>query len=279
MDCDELQRRVANRVALGDPEAQSHLAECPACWAMTQVAGSLPRRSNEPGQGAGQGAAQAVGEQAWRSLAAAMAADERPVARMRSWSTGRRLAVGLAVAVAVPLLVLLVSTRVDLPHVPMLRWFVELAALVTIVVAGSTLALRPLQRHREPAWVAWVGLIGAAVTIVLAMLPAAHHDHPASLMGAGDDVWRKAAGCLAFGTLCAVPTWLGLRMLARDGDRLGANAGFVAAVAAAVAAAAVMVHCPIVHRTHLLLGHASVLLLPWIWALLVSRRSAPSRAR
>lgn len=265
MDCDEVQRRVASGDAMRDPVAQSHLAECPACWAMVRVSARLPRVA---------ATAAAGGDAGWGALATAMAADERPAARMRAWSSGRRLAAGLAVAAAVPILVLFVATRVDLPHVPMVRWFVELAALLTVVVAGSTLALRPMQRRRDPSWVAWIGLAGAAITIVLALLPAAHHGHPASLTGAGEDMWRKAAACLMFGTVCAIPTWIGLRMLARDGDRLGAHAGFVAAVAAAVGAAAVMVHCPIVHRTHLLLGHATVLVVPWIWALVASRRTA-----
>jgi hypothetical protein len=230
---------------------------------MLGVASQLPRPTSAPPQ------SEAAG---WAALASAMAADERGLGTVRAWSSARRLVASLVIGAAVPLAVALVARRVDFPHLSMVRWWLGIAALLAVVVAGSTLAMRPLQRRREPSWVAWIGLGGAAITIALALVPQAHHAHPGSFIGDGEELLPYATGCLVFGTLCALPTWLGLRMLARDGDRLGMHAGFIAAVAAAVGATAVMVHCPIVHGPHLLLGHATVLVLPWIWAMWVARR-------
>lgn len=267
MDCDELQRRVESGGDVGGADASAHLRGCPACAAMLEAAPGLPRAP-----------APTAGGPSWSDLAAALEREDRPVARVRSWSTPRRLAVGLLAALAVPLSVVLAMPRPDLGVYPRLRAAIEVLALALAIAGAAVVTLRSLHRPRRPASSVAAAVLAVLVILGLASLPAAHHDHAASLVGSGADRFGYAAGCLVFGTLCGLPAWFALRWLARDGDRLGVRAIVVAAASAAVGAAGTYLHCPIVHPVHLWLGHVTVLLLPGLWALGVARsRRASSR--
>lgn len=206
----------------------------------------------------------------WHALEAAIARDEQGAARMRSWSTPVRRSVGVALIVTVPLLVWLVRPRPDHETYPLVRWILECVALVVVIGWASAIALRPMHRPDPGRTARWVALGGALVSVVLASLPAVETSFAIS----SGDALAQAPLCFLFGTACAVPTWLGLRMLARDGDRLGARADVVAAASAGVGAFAVYLHCPIVAHEHLWLGHVAILALPWLWALRLSRATA-----
>lgn len=261
MDCDDIQRRLATEPEATGPEVAAHLASCEACAAMVAAARRLPAASR-PAAGPGP---------SWATLAAALEDDDRPLGRPRSWSSRRRQIVGLAIAFALPVLVLAATPRPDLGVYPRARWLLECLALVVVIAWASMIVLRPMHRPITAAGHG-VAFAGVLVVVALAALPAAHADHVASLAGDGADLLARAAGCFAFGTLCAVPTWIGLRLLARDGDRPGGRAGIIAAASATVGIAGVYLHCPIVHHAHLWLGHVTVLLLPWLWAVVVARR-------
>lgn len=267
MDCDELQRRIESGGDVGGADATSHLRTCAACAAMVAASSRLPRA-----------AAPTAGGPAWADLAAALEREERPAARARSWSTPRRIAVGLIAVAAVPLLVLVVTPRPDLGVYPRVRVAFEALAFAIAIAAAAVITLRPLHRPRHAVSSVVAAVLAVLVIVGIASLPAAHHDHAASLAGAGADRLRHAAACLVFGTLCAAPAWLALRWLARDGDRLGARAVVVAAASAVVGAAGTYLHCPIVHPVHLWLGHVTVLLLPGLWALVMARARASTRA-
>lgn len=267
MDCDELQRRIESGGDVGGADATSHLRACAACAAMVAASSRLPRA-----------AAPTAGGPAWADLAAALEREERPAARARSWSTPLRVAVGLLGAATVPLLVLVTTPRPDLGVYPGLRVALEGLALSLAIAVAVVVTLRPLHRPTHAASSVSAAVLAALVIFGLASLPPAHHDHAASLAGAGADRLRYAAACLVFGTLCAVPAWLALRGLARDGDRLGGRAVVVAAASAVVGAAGTYLHCPIVHPVHLWLGHVTVLLLPGLWALAMARARASKRA-
>ncbi len=203
----------------------------------------------------------------WRALEAAIARDEAGPGRARSWSTPLRQSVGVALVATVPLLVWLVRPRPDHATYPITRWILECVALTVVVGWASSIALRPLHRPERGTAARWVALGGVLVAVVMASLPSVE----SNLSIASGDALAHAPLCFLLGTACAVPTWIGLRLLARDGDRLGARADVVAAASAGVGAFAVYLHCPIVAHEHLWAGHVAILALPWLWALRLSR--------
>ncbi len=263
MDCDEIQRRMESGGDVGGPDASAHVDGCAACAAMLAAAPRLPRAH-----------APTSGGPSWSDMAAALDREDRASARGRSWSTPRRNVVGLIAAVVIPVAVLLATPRPDLGVYPRVRLLLEALALAVALLGAAVVTLRPLHRPRHAVSSLAAAVLPVLVIVGLASLPAAHHDHPASLVGAGPDRFGYAAGCLLFGTLCMLPAWFALQRLARDGDRLGPRAIVVATAAATVGAAATYLHCPIVQPVHLWLGHVTVLLLPSLWALAAARSTA-----
>ncbi len=266
MDCEEIQRRAATGGNTGDTAVLDHLRGCSACAAMVAAAAVLGRAPTV-----------ASTAPAWAATLAAIERDERPLSRLHSWSTPGRQACGFALALAVPLAVFLLMPRDDLGAYPTARWYAECLGLAVASGWAASLALAPLHRPARVSMAHWAGLLGVLVIVTIASLPAAHAQDAGALAPGGHDFIARARGCFVFGTLCAVPTWFGLRLLARDGDRLGARADVVAAASAAVGVGGVYLHCPITDNGHLWLGHVTVLLLPWLWALLARRSRSVRR--
>jgi len=256
VECDEIQTRARGGGDLREPGVVQHLRACETCAAMIAAAPLLGART--PGAAASPSAS---------ALATAIASDGGAAAALRSWSTPLRRTVGAALVLAVPVLVMTLWPRPDHAAYPVLRWIFELAALFVVIAAASWIALRPLHRP-DHGGARWVALFGVLVTVVLASLPAID----SSISPHGTDSLSGAPWCFVFGTACAVPTWLGLRVLARDGDRLGMRADVVAAASAGVGALAVFLHCPTGAHGHLWAGHVTVLALPWLLALRLRRR-------
>lgn len=254
MECDEIQARARWGGDLSEPAVAEHLRACTACAAMIAAAPLLG--AHEPA---------AARSPSVSALEAAIARDDEGAAAMRSWSTPLRRTVGGALVLAVPVLVTMLWPRPDVDAYPLLRGILESAALAVVILAASWIALRPL--HRPDAGLRWVALFGVLVTVVLASLPAID----SSISPHGSDALARAPWCFVFGTACALPTWVGLRLLARDGDRLGVRADVVAAASAGVGALALYLHCPIVAHGHLWAGHVTILVLPWLWALRLRR--------
>jgi hypothetical protein len=177
-----------------------------------------------------------------------------------------RTAIGVFVIAAIPLVVLAAAPRADLGVYPIARLVLEALGYLATAIIAAVIGLRPLHLAdpRTGRTLAVVAAIGAAALI--ASLPEAHHDHPASLAGGGDDFIARALGCLAYGTICAIPTWVALRLVARDPSVLGPAAYPVAVAIAGSGAAAVFFHCPIVHVGHRWAGHVTVLVLLLGWA-------------
>lgn len=262
MDCDDLQRQLLATGGL-DGAARAHADACPQCQAYVAVMRAMgPVASAPPAPDDGLRAA----------TMAAIERDRGAIARARAWPTATRTAVAAAACLAVPLGVWLAMPRPDLAHYPKARLLLEL--LASLVTAGAAIAiwLRPLHRPQSVGTrlSAIVGTIAAAA--ILASLPEAHHAHPSSLGGVGAQLLPKAFGCFVFGSSCALPAWLGLRWLARDGDRPGARATLAAVGAAVVGMVAVFLHCPIVAHAHLWLGHMTVMLPLLSWAWFAARR-------
>ncbi|MBC8072482.1 MAG: hypothetical protein IAG13_29435 [Deltaproteobacteria bacterium] len=190
------------------------------------------------------------------------------LARMRASATRSRIAIALALVVAMPLIVLLLAPRPDIGVYPRARLVLEVLLYAVPALLATALALWPL--HRAEPSVARAIISGAAVlaAITVASLPPAHADHPASLAGGGDDFVARALGCMMYGIVCAIPAFILLRLLAREGARVGAKAWVLAFAAASCGAAAVFLHCPIVHVGHRWAGHVAVLVVAAVWAAL-----------
>ncbi|MBX7083287.1 MAG: hypothetical protein K1X88_29035 [Nannocystaceae bacterium] len=262
MDCESIQRQVLQRATLGD-DARAHLQGCEACRAFAAVAGAVQAP-----------AAQRVAPDA-ASLAATLAAidaDRGVAARLRAWPSSRRMLVAVLGSVAVPLLVALGTPRPDLAAYPTARLLLELGGFVLAIAIGLLWAMRPLHRalRRGAGPLTWAAAF--AIAAIVAMLPTAPHGH--ADVGVGAQLWPRALACLAFGTVCAVPSLLLLRMLARDGDAPGWRALVLAGVAAATGTVSVFLHCPIVAHEHLWLGHVTVLVPLSLWAAFAMRPRA-----
>jgi hypothetical protein len=201
---------------------------------------------------------------------AAVAEEQGPAAKMRELSTVVRIALALGVAVVVPLLVLFVTPRPDLDVVPRGRFALDVFLYSLSATAALVVALWPMQRTVSMHTRALVALCAVLASACVAALPPIHGLHAGSLVGT-EDFGRRAMACLMFGTLAAVPTFVVMRMLAREGARVGGKAFVLGLAAALSGSAAVFLHCPITHPGHLWAGHVTVLLPAAIWALVHGR--------
>jgi hypothetical protein len=260
IDCAHVHAAVRRGESLDGSDIADHVATCPACAVLVAepiVAHGLDATS--------------VGDQG--DLAALLARTKSRVAAERGWraslrakATPVRSAIGIAVVAAIPLLVLAAAPRADLGVYPIVRLVLEALGYLATAIAAAVIGLWPLHRAEPRTGRALAVAAAILAAVVVASLPAAHHDHPASLAGGGDDFLGRAFGCFAYGTICAVPTWIALRLLARDPATLGPAAYPVAVAVAGSGAAAVFLHCPIVHVGHRWAGHIAVLVLLLAWA-------------
>ncbi len=176
---------------------------------------------------------------------------------VRSLPVAVRVVAALAVALVVPLMVLLFSPRSDLGVYPARRMILALVLLGTPALIALWLTMRPLFRPRLPRWVT-VLVVAAAVgfTALVSGLPEAHELHEASMHGAGDHFVRLAATCLAWGLIWGAPVLLAFRLVSQK-PWLGVSAYAASGLTGVIA---LQLHCPMVGPAHLLGGHFTVVL-------------------
>lgn len=182
-------------------------------------------------------------------------ADGAVGAGLRSLSTRARFVSAVGAVLALLVLVFGAFGRPDWEVYPIGRLAAELFLLTMTTLATLWLALRPL--YLPPPRVIVVAVVGAlamALPIAFALFPEAHDAHPASHLGGGDDPVVRALTCLGFGTLAALPMLALCRVLDRLA-RLSSGALFFAGL---VGVLALHLHCPVVDRFHLVVGHATV---------------------
>lgn len=192
------------------------------------------------------------------------------LARARGLSTRSRVALAAAMALMVPLLVLVAWPRVDLSVYPQWRLAGEMALLALAGALALWMALRPLHLPPLPRGAGAGLLAGAtAAVLLLALLPAAHQSHPASLVGGGDDLAKRALACLMLGLVLSLPILLACWLLERRGHVV------TSAVTAAGLAGVVglQLHCPIVTNVHLVAGHATVVFALMVLTIPLLRRT------
>ncbi|HWB81220.1 MAG TPA: hypothetical protein VG755_39925 [Nannocystaceae bacterium] len=250
MDCANIQKLLQTRAAL-PAEGARHLDGCPACAAMVAAAPHLPI----------DGAAPASDRALLSATLAAIDDDRGPRARLREQSSAVRLAIATAAALVVPCIVLLASPRADLGGYPRMRLLAELGVLALVWLLAAAITLRPLQRALPSTLRIAATVIVLVAIVALASLPPVH-----ALTDASDGFMWRALSCLAYGTLAAVPTWIALRMLARDAGALGRRTAVLAAAAAAIGVLCVFLHCAISDPRHLWAGHVTIALPLFAWA-------------
>jgi hypothetical protein len=265
MDCGQVRAALRRSEVPKGADAAAHLAECPACatlCASPELVRALEAETSREAPGVDALLARTLGR----------VDDERgPMTRMRELASSTRYSLALVVAVLVPIAVLVATPRPDLGVVPRDRFATSVLLYAIPAAAALLLALRPLQRATSTRVRVVVVALGVLAAIAIAALPEMHTGHPAATIEPGA-FGRRALACLAFGTLTAVPIFAALRMLAREGPRVGAKALVLAIAAALAGSLAVFLHCPITHPGHLWAGHVSVLVPAVLWALMHVRR-------
>lgn len=177
--------------------------------------------------------------------------------KLRALRTSHRILVLMTVVAVVTAVAVLTTPRPDLAHYPPMRMALTLALLVGVTGAAAWRLLRPLHAPPPRVWSSRALLvIGVLTPCVLALVPI-HHTGAA----AGEGVAFAAAcgKCLGFGGVLGLPVLL-LAFWARRARIDGAGAAALGGVAAGLTGnLTLQVHCPITESTHLLMGHAALL--------------------
>lgn len=253
--------------APADRVLAEHLAGCPACAALAADPRLVEALDAAP--------ALALPIEPWLAeLELTLLRERGSGAWLRSRPTAQRAGLAMLGAGLVPLLVWIAWRRVDASVYPTGRLLLELGAVLVPAALVLAMVMRPLSRPSWPRGRQWL-VVGLAVVGVLVgpVLEPAHHAHPASLTGTGAQLVPRALVCLAIGTALAVPGLAWLVALCRGAER----PGWLGLLAGLVGGVAIFLHCPIVAPAHLLLGHASVLLV--VAGLVVVAGRSVSRGR
>lgn len=177
--------------------------------------------------------------------------------RLRALSTSRRILLVMTVVVLVTAVAFVTTPRPDLAHYPAARMALSLGLLVAVTGAAAWRLLRPLHLPPPGVWTSRALLvIGVLTPCVLALVPIHHPGAPA---GEGVAFAAACGKCLGFGAALGLPV-LFLAFWARRARIDGAAVAALGGVAAGLTGnLTLQVHCPITESTHLLLGHAGLL--------------------
>ncbi len=150
------------------------------------------------------------------------------------------------------------------------QWASTLLVFCALLLVAMLMVTRPVYLPALKRWhVACLVMLAIGVSVVVAFWPsggaqAVSHEHDTGLM---------AGVCMGFGLLLGVPVYALLRLV----DRGNALGSLVAAAAAGIAGNLVLkAHCAIESTGHVLLGHASVIVL-FIVGLGLVHRWIPSK--
>jgi predicted anti-sigma-YlaC factor YlaD len=265
MDCAQMRQWVLDGGDIASPEARLHREECPACQALFAEAGDLPSlldelattRTSAPLPSFEAIQADIAREPAWRARLATLS------------STWRWPLAGLALLV--PVLLGLLRHRHNLDAYPLARLALEVGALGALALAACWLWLRPLYK-RQPSHRTMLAVLALSLALpwVVASLPPALAEAPAMAPGAPGALHR-ALSCFGYGTMTAAPV---LIIVVGFGRRSGGFPGFALLPAVASALAGIIgleLHCPDASPSHLLAGHAPIVLALPLLLLLASR--------
>ena len=252
IDCQQVHSALRRGEARDDPLVAGHVAECASCQVLVEGGTSMARALDAEDASLDLDAMLA-------GLEASVERERGPVAWLRSLPTSWRSVLAVLGAMLVPVAVALAWGRVDRDVYPTERWILDLAMLAAPIGLALLAVMRPLHR---PAWPRWVqpAVVLAAVLALLAvpLVGPPHEAHPASVIGAGEDLVPRAMVCMSVGTILGLPMMLWLAVLLRRGSGWSRPLMLAAACSASVGALAIFMHCPIVTSEHLLLGHTTI---------------------
>lgn len=210
----------------------------------------------------------------WMRLQDELDAEHGLAAWLRSRPSEHRLALVALVAALVPLLVWMLTPRVDLEVMPPPRLWLDVGLMSLSAAVALAVLMRPLHRPAPARWIGTVTFaLGVGAIAVVCLMPQAHTDHPASLGGVGDDLAARALGCFSFGSALAIPVLLVLRGFSRSTGRWWSMGAVTVAVIVLIGSLGVYLHCPLTAPEHLLAGHATIWL-PFLGLAWWGRRSS-----
>ena len=211
-----------------------------------------------------------------QNVDALLEAETGVAAELRSRGTGQRIAIVVAAVAVLCIGVAVATPRSELGSYPLGRMIAVLGLLVLLTAAATRRLLRPL--HLPPPSVASSRalLAGGLITpFVVALLPL--QDHVGGPAGEGKSFAFACFKCLGFGGATGALV-LALAFMMRRAQVDGAAVAALAGVAAGLAGnLALQLHCPIVDPTHLVLGHALLLVIfgtaTALWQPAISKKS------
>lgn len=179
-------------------------------------------------------------------------------AELRARATGQRITIVVAAVVLLCVGVGVGTPRFELTSYPVIRMAAVLGLLGALTAVATWRLLRPL--HLPPPSVTSSRLLlgaGLLIPFVIALIPV--HDHVGGPAGEGLGFAVACFKCLGFGgatgALILALAFL-MRRAAVDGAAVAALAGVAAGLTGNLT---LQLHCPIVDPTHLVLGHAMLL--------------------
>lgn len=212
-----------------------------------------------------------------RQARQAIAAEQGWRGSLRSLPTPMRFFMALGVVGATTLAAGVLNRRMDFAAYPAGLMAASSVALAIGAMAALALFLRPIHRRAPRAtWLGAVAVAGIGIPVLLALLPEAHaliEAHPESFAGAGADLVPRALACFFYGIATALPALALIFLLDRSDHRTPARMLMAAALAGLSANLTLLLHCPLVTRSHLLLGHATIPLAFGMLALFTYRRA------
>lgn len=184
------------------------------------------------------------------------AAEKKPGYAIKTQPTPRRRLMAFIAFAMVILVTLLTGRRPDLGSYPPAMLVLVLGSLGTLFALSAWTALRPIHRPMLAPWkLGLVTGVAVATTLVLALAPGVH-DH--ITLRPDMPLIRHASPCMIYGFVFGLPVYGALRFLDRGSSW---SARIVAACAAGLAGNMVLeLHCPMGGSTHLMAGHASVII-------------------
>lgn len=277
MSCDQVKQCVLEGAELS-PALRQHAETCEVCSELLLFMEALPHGDEPQSEPTERFADE--GEPSELELSAAqqqikelIAHEQRGLARFKSIPTLWARLITIFLAFAVLAIVVVTKGRPDLQVYPEGRMTGALIALAVGFLITLRLSFRPLFLPYRPASQVVALTLGFALPFVLGALPMAHAAYPASLGGVGAALVPRAAVCLVWGVIVALPLMALVLVLRRWGWQSRAHAFALAILLGLFGNWALQLHCPITHPEHLLLGHAPVVLCFVLLAWVLSARA------
>jgi hypothetical protein len=260
MECADLRAALLSGQTPRGAEVDAHARTCAACAELLAGDTALGRRLAGHAREAARASESDVVPDFSR-VQEAILAERSAAGWLRSRTTLARVSLLLSAVLGVALFQLLWFRRADFDLYPTTPFLVVIAAFSLLIGLALAACVRPLHEPRLSAW-SLRGLIGGGLVMPLLLYAGqpVHASHPSSIAGAGPDLLPRAGACFLYGFLLVLPVLVLARAVDRGEHRIGRAALCAGLAAGLTGNLALHLHCPITHAGHLLLGHASLVL-------------------